>query len=93
MTKALAFALAFLSLNLPHPDAGVCEAKPKPAKLTYPVLQGRDHDEVLDAYAPIPSIPTNVVIGRDGTICSQHVGIVPVDVFEKEIKALLGSRS
>jgi hypothetical protein len=57
------------------------------------VLQGKGNDAVLDAYAPIPSIPTSVVIARDGKICAKHVGIAPMDVFEKEIKSLFGSRN
>jgi thiol-disulfide isomerase/thioredoxin len=166
MTKTLgAIALALLALNPPPPDAGVCDAKAKPAKLNftfkdvnghkvalsdfkgkviildfwatwcvpckaeipgfidlqskygkdglqilglsvddpidklkpyvadmkmnYPVLQGKGNDAVLDAYEPIPSIPTSVVIARDGKVCARHVGIAPMDIFEKEIKSLL----
>jgi peroxiredoxin len=72
-------------------DDTVDKLKPYVAdlKMNYPVLQGRGHDEVLDAYAPIPSIPTSVVIGRDGKICSRHTGIASMEVFEKEIKLLL----
>ena len=58
-------------------------------KMNYPVLQGRGRDEVLDAYTPVGAVPTSVVIGRDGTICRTHVGMTPLDEFEKEIKALL----
>jgi cytochrome c biogenesis protein CcmG/thiol:disulfide interchange protein DsbE len=57
-------------------------------KMNYPVLQGKGHPEILDAYQPIPSIPTSVVIGRDGRICAKHVGIVAMDVLEREVKAL-----
>jgi thiol-disulfide isomerase/thioredoxin len=57
-------------------------------KMNYPVLRGKGHSDILDAYQPIPSIPTSVVIGRDGRICTKHVGIVAMDVLEKEIKAL-----
>jgi len=80
--------LQMLGLSVDDP---VEKLKPYVAemKINYPVLQGKDRDDVLDAYAPIPSIPTSVVIGRDGRICRQHVGIVPMDVFEKEIASLL----
>lgn len=57
-------------------------------KMNYPVLLAEGKDDILMAYDPIPSIPVSVVIGRDGKICSKHVGIAPMDVFEKEIASL-----
>lgn len=57
-------------------------------KMNYPVLLAEGREDILMAYDPIPSIPVSVVIGRDGRICSKHVGIVPMDVFEKEIASL-----
>jgi peroxiredoxin len=58
-------------------------------KMNYPVLLGRDHNEVLDAFGRLPSVPTSVVIARDGSICTKHVGIAPMAVFEREILSLL----
>jgi thiol-disulfide isomerase/thioredoxin len=57
-------------------------------KINYPVLLAEGKEDILEAYDPIPSIPVSVVIGRDGTICSKHLGIAPMDVFEKEIASL-----
>ena len=57
-------------------------------KMNYPVLLAEGKEDILMAYDPIPSIPVSVVIGRDGKICSKHVGISPMDVFEKEIASL-----
>lgn len=81
--------LQILGLSVDDP---VAKLKPYVVemKMNYPVLQGLGRDDVLDAYAPIASIPTSVVIGRDGKICTKHAGIVSMDVFEKEIKFLLG---
>jgi thiol-disulfide isomerase/thioredoxin len=57
-------------------------------KMNYPVLLAEGKEDVLKAYDPIPSIPVSVVIGRDGKICSKHIGIAAMDVFEKEIASL-----
>jgi thiol-disulfide isomerase/thioredoxin len=57
-------------------------------KMNYPVLLAEGKDDILMAYDPIPSIPVSVVIGRDGKICSKHLGIASMDVFEKEIASL-----
>ena len=57
-------------------------------KMNYPVLLAEGKEDILMAYDPIPSIPVSVVIGRDGKICSKHVGIEPMVVFEREIASL-----
>jgi thiol-disulfide isomerase/thioredoxin len=57
-------------------------------KMNYPVLLADGKEDILRAYDPIPSIPVSVVIDREGKIVSRHVGIVKMDVFEKEIAAL-----
>jgi cytochrome c biogenesis protein CcmG/thiol:disulfide interchange protein DsbE len=68
-------------------------------KINYPVLQGLGHDDVQEAFGPIWGIPINVLISRDGRICSKHTGLPPSegqplekavkDAYEAEIKALL----
>jgi cytochrome c biogenesis protein CcmG/thiol:disulfide interchange protein DsbE len=70
-------------------DDPIDKLKPYAAemKMNYPVLLGQSG--ILDAYQPIPSVPTSVVIGRDGRICARHVCIALMDVFEREINALL----
>jgi peroxiredoxin len=56
--------------------------------MNYPVLQGKGHDAVLDAYGPIKSLPVTYVIRRDGTFCKRHAGPVEKDVLERELKSL-----
>jgi len=58
-------------------------------KMNYPVLVGKDHDDVQDAYGPLVAIPVSVVIARDGNVCAAHAGYTSKDEFEREIKALL----
>ncbi len=58
-------------------------------KMNYPVLLAEGTEEVLKAYDPIPSIPVSIVIDRRGRIVARHLGIAPMDVFEKEIAPLL----
>lgn len=62
-------------------------------KMNYPVLVGRDREDVQDAYGPIWGIPTTFLIGRNGKICKKHMGLATKEQFEKEIKALLGLTS
>lgn len=58
-------------------------------KMNYPVLQGLGHDDLLDEYGTMISIPVSVVISRDGKICSRHMGLTETETFEAKIKALL----
>jgi peroxiredoxin len=58
-------------------------------KMNYTVLQGRDREDILDAYGPIFGLPITLVISREGKICFKHVGLSSKPDFEKAIKALL----
>ena len=72
-------------------DDPISTLKPfaKKFKMNYPVLIGIDRDDIKAAFGPIHGFPTSFIIGRDGTICSQHTGFVPKEQFERAIKALL----
>jgi peroxiredoxin len=58
-------------------------------KMNYPVLMGRDREDLQKAFGPMPGFPTTFVIARDGSICFQHTGFAPLDQFERKIRALL----
>jgi cytochrome c biogenesis protein CcmG/thiol:disulfide interchange protein DsbE len=58
-------------------------------KMNYPVLVGRDREDVQDAFGPLFGIPVSVFIDRDGKITRRHSGIATKAQFEKEIKGLL----
>lgn len=70
-------------------------------KMNYPILDGVDREDIEDAFGPLFGLPTSFVIGRDGRICSKHVGLPPHesstdpvekavrDIFEAEIRSLL----
>jgi peroxiredoxin len=58
-------------------------------KMNYPVLVGEGREDVLDAFGPMPGLPTTFIIGRDGKVCTSHTGFTEKDTFEQQIKALL----
>jgi peroxiredoxin len=57
--------------------------------MNYPVLIGQGRNDVLEAFGPMVGLPTTLIIGRDGRICSRHTGFVPKDRFERDIRSLL----
>ena len=58
-------------------------------KMNYPVLIGQGREDVLEAFGPMIGLPTTVIIGRDGKVCSTHTGLTLKATFEEAIKALL----
>jgi peroxiredoxin len=58
-------------------------------KMNYPVLVGRDQPDLLDAQGPLWGLPTSYLIGRDGAICTRHLGPATKEDFERELRALL----
>jgi hypothetical protein len=62
-------------------------------QINYAVLQGRGKDNLLDAYGPLQSIPTTVLISRDGSVCTRFEGVKTKDAIERRLKALLSAPS
>jgi peroxiredoxin len=60
----------------------------KKLKVNYPILLGGARDDLQEAFGP-PGFPTAFIIGRDGTIRSQHTGLTPLEELERTIKQLL----
>jgi thiol-disulfide isomerase/thioredoxin len=74
-------------------DDPIAKLKPYVAdmKMTYPVLQGLGHDDLVDAFGATVALPTTILLSRDGKMCSRHIGLTGKEIFEAEIKSLLGS--
>ena len=58
-------------------------------RINYPLLLGRDRDDVQKAYGPVMVLPMTVIVGRDGRICVRHIGPAAKEQFESEITSLL----
>jgi thiol-disulfide isomerase/thioredoxin len=57
--------------------------------VNYPMLMGKDRQDVEDAFGPFFGIPVSVFVDRDGKIWKRHSGAATKDQFEREIKALI----
>lgn len=71
-------------------DDGWKSVKPYLAakKIDYTVVVG--NDAVSKSYGDVDSLPTTFIIDRDGRIAFTHTGLVGRDLYEAEIRSLLG---
>jgi thiol-disulfide isomerase/thioredoxin len=56
--------------------------------MNYPIVMGSR--EIASEYGGVPALPTSFVINKDGRIVQKHVGLYPTEVYEGEIRALMG---
>ena len=56
-------------------------------KMNYRVLLG--NDQVSQLFGSIDSLPTTIVIDREGRVASMHIGLVAKNTYQKEIEQLL----
>jgi thiol-disulfide isomerase/thioredoxin len=61
----------------------------KQMSMNYPILVGLGREDVVDAFGPMPGLPTTFIIGRDGKVCTSHTGFTEKEEFEQQITALL----
>ena len=60
----------------------------KAAGINYPVVMGSH--AIAAEYGGVPALPTSFVADPNGRIVEKHVGLYPPEVYESEIRALLG---
>jgi thiol-disulfide isomerase/thioredoxin len=58
------------------------------AGINYPVLMWTR--DIVARFGGVPALPTSFVINREGRVMQKHVGLIPPDVYELEIKSLMG---
>ena len=60
----------------------------KKVGINYPVVMaGR---ELVAEYGGVPALPTSFMINPEGRVVQKHVGLYPTEIYETEIRSLLG---
>jgi thiol-disulfide isomerase/thioredoxin len=57
-------------------------------KINYPVLVGKDHDDLQEAYEAAEGVPISWFIRKDGTVALKHAGYNTKEWFDEQIRAL-----
>jgi thiol-disulfide isomerase/thioredoxin len=58
------------------------------ANINYPIVMGSSG--ISREYGGVPALPTAFLVNTDGRIVIKHVGLYPTEVYDREIRALLG---
>ena len=78
--------LAVLGVSTDDSPEELREFAPK-LKVNYPLLVGRGHDDLIEAYG-VSFLPITWLIRRDGTVYLRKEGTDTAEWFESQIKAL-----
>jgi thiol-disulfide isomerase/thioredoxin len=57
-------------------------------KINYPIVMGSNG--LSKEYGGVPALPTSFLVDTNGRVVQKHVGLYPVSVYDREIRALLG---
>jgi thiol-disulfide isomerase/thioredoxin len=58
-------------------------------KMTYPILDGNDRQDVEAAYGPFVGLPTSVILDREGYVVTKRTGAASKQMFADAIEPLL----
>jgi thiol-disulfide isomerase/thioredoxin len=58
------------------------------AKINYPIVMGSSG--ISAEYGGVPALPTSFLVNTEGQVVQKHVGLFPAEVYDREIRALLG---
>jgi hypothetical protein len=56
--------------------------------VNYPIVMITD--ELQRAFPGVFALPTSFVLDREGRVVKRHVGLVSIDIYEREVRALAG---
>jgi len=80
--------LIIVGVSMDDSDPQEVKQFAKSMGMTYPIVMASR--EMVSEYGGVPALPTSFVINKEGRIVQKHVGLYPTEVYEGEIRALLG---
>jgi len=80
--------LVIVGVSMDDDPPSSVKAFAKHAGINYPIIMGSRR--ITQEYGDVPALPTSFVVDTNGNIVQKHVGLYPEDVYDDEIRALLG---
>jgi thiol-disulfide isomerase/thioredoxin len=88
LAKRYADRLEVVGVSLDDASPEAVKAFAMQAGINYPIVMGSS--EIVGEYGGLPALPTTFVVNTEGRIVQKHVGLYPPEVYESEVRALLG---
>jgi thiol-disulfide isomerase/thioredoxin len=79
--------LEIIGVSMDDDPPAAVRAFAKEAGINYPIVMG---NQISTEYGGVPALPTSFVVNPEGRVVQKHVGLYPIDVYEAEVRALLG---
>jgi thiol-disulfide isomerase/thioredoxin len=79
--------LVIIGVSMDDDPPAAVRAFAKQARINYPIVMG---SQISDEYGGVPALPTSFVVNPEGRVVQKHVGLYPIEVYEAEVRALLG---
>lgn len=80
--------LQIIGVSMDDSPASEVKAFAKEIGIDYPIVMGSG--TLSREYGGVPALPTTFVVNTDGRIVQKHEGLYPIEVYDTEIRALLG---
>jgi thiol-disulfide isomerase/thioredoxin len=80
--------LVIVGVSMDDDDPAAVRKFVKEMRMNYPVVMASR--EIISEYGGVPALPTTFVVNQDGKVVQKHIGLYPSNVYESEVRALLG---
>lgn len=80
--------LVIVGVSMDDDDPAAVRKFVKEMRMNYPVVMASH--EIISEYGGVPALPTTFVVNQDGKVVQKHIGLYPSNVYESEVRALLG---
>jgi thiol-disulfide isomerase/thioredoxin len=80
--------LMIVGVSMDDDDPAEVRKFAKEMRMNYPVVMASR--EIISEYGGVPALPTTFVVSQDGKVMQKHIGLYPSNVYESEVRALLG---
>jgi thiol-disulfide isomerase/thioredoxin len=80
--------LVIVGVSMDDDDPAEVRKFAKEMRMNYPVVMASR--EIISEYGGVPALPTTFVVSQDGKVMQKHIGLYPSNVYESEVRALMG---
>ncbi|MFY9689360.1 MAG: TlpA disulfide reductase family protein [Candidatus Acidiferrales bacterium] len=88
LAKKFSGNLQIIGVSMDDDPASEVRAFARGQNMNYPIVMGSD--KLSEEYGGVDALPTTFVLDTNGRVVQKHMGVYPEEVYDREIRALLG---